>query len=105
MVPKQERDKTIFMRWWPAYSSTIAFELVQLDQKLETGEQYIIRVILNGETVRLIPRMKIDDEALLSEQHVITASVGGRTADGKSKMSLSDFEQLINVLEKEGGDC
>lgn len=30
---------------------------------------------------------------------------GERTADGRSKMSLSDFEQLINVLEKEGGDC
>ena len=60
------------------------------------------------ETVRLIPRMKIDDEALLSEQHVSSRQVfGERTAaaDGKSKMSLSDFEQLINVLEKEGGDC
>ena len=94
-------------RWWPAYSSTIAFELVQLDESLETGEQYVIRVILNGETLRLIPRMKIDDEALLSEQPVSSRQVfGERTPGGKSKMmGLSDFEQLIRVLEKVGEDC
>ena len=99
-------------RWWPAYSSTIAFELVQLDtDKATTGmngdhrQQYAIRVILNGCTVKLIPRMSIEDEGLLKNQPMSSRQVfGDTTIDGKSQMmSLSDFEQVIRVLEEAGG--
>jgi len=88
-------------RWWPAYSSTIAFELVRLDD-----DQHVIRVILNGDTVRLIPRMSAEDEGLLKEQSLSSRQVFGEmNEDGKSHsmMRLSDFEQVIRVLEEAGG--
>ena len=88
-------------RWWPAYSSTIAFELVRLDD-----DQHVIRVILNGDVVRLIPRMSVEDEGLLKEQSLSSRQVFGEmNQDGKSHsmMRLSDFEQVIRVLEEAGG--
>eukprot|EP00580_Thalassiosira_gravida_P016641 CAMPEP_0201664452 /NCGR_PEP_ID=MMETSP0494-20130426/5909_1 /ASSEMBLY_ACC=CAM_ASM_000839 /TAXON_ID=420259 /ORGANISM="Thalassiosira gravida, Strain GMp14c1" /LENGTH=702 /DNA_ID=CAMNT_0048143223 /DNA_START=109 /DNA_END=2217 /DNA_ORIENTATION=+ len=91
-------------RWWPAYSSTIAFELV----RLEDEEQHVIRVILNGDVVRTIPRMSVEDEGLLKEQSLSSRQIFGEMRDdddGQSHnmMKLSDFEQLINVLEEVGG--
>ena len=95
-------------RWWPAYSSTIAFELVRLDDSHSAGldDNYVIRVILNGDSVGLIPRMSIEDEGLLKEQTLCSRQVFGRTSnDGESPkmMSLSDFDQVIRVLEEAGG--
>jgi hypothetical protein len=88
-------------RWWPPYSSTIAFELVRLDG---TGAEdlFVIRVILNGEALRLIPRMSVDDEVLIREQPLSSREVFGEmTADGKCKMMrLSDFDRIITVLEE-----
>jgi len=91
-------------RWWPAYSSTIAFELV----RLEDEEQHVIRVILNGDVVRTIPRMSVEDEGLLKEQSLSSRQIFGEMReddDGQSHnmMNLSDFEQLIRVLEEVGG--
>ncbi len=88
-------------RWWPPYSSTIAFELVRLNVP-GMDDQHVIRVILNGETLRLIPRMSIDDEFLLNEQSSSSREVFGEmTADGKCKMMrLSDFDRIISVLEE-----
>ena len=95
-VMKRRQQST--WRWWPAYSSTIAFELVRLD-----SGQHIIRVVLNGETLRVIPRMSINEEGLIPEQPLSSRQVfGDIDADGKSKvMTLSDFEQLISILEQE----
>jgi len=95
-VMKRRQQST--WRWWPAYSSTIAFELVRLD-----SGQHIIRIVLNGETLRLIPRMSINEEGLIPEQPLSSRQVfGDIDADGKSKvMTLSDFEQLISILEQE----
>ncbi|KAL7535463.1 hypothetical protein ACHAXR_006503, partial [Thalassiosira sp. AJA248-18] len=99
-------------RWWPAYSSTIAFELVRLDHDSQWAsspgmvDQYAIRVILNGETLRLIPRMSLEDEGLLKEQPLSSRRVfGGMREDGKGHdmMKLSDFEHVIRVLEEAGG--
>ena len=85
-VMKRRQQST--WRWWPAYSSTIAFELVRLD-----SGQHIIRVVLNGETLRLIPIMSINESRQV---------FGDKDANGKSmKMTLSDFEQLICILEQE----
>ena len=95
-VMKRRQQST--WRWWPAYSSTIAFELVRLD-----SGQHIIRVVLNGETLRVIPIMSINEEGLIPEQPLSSRQVfGDIDADGKSKvMTLSDFEQLISILEQE----
>jgi len=86
-------------RWWPAYSSTIAFELVKLED-----DRHIIRVILNGSALRLIPRMSIDDEGLLKKQSISARQVFGEmSADGRGRMmDLSDFEQVIRILEQTG---
>jgi hypothetical protein len=94
-VMKRRQQST--WRWWPAYSSTIAFELVRLD-----SGQHIIRVVLNGETLRLIP-MSVNDEGLISEQPLSSRQVfGDIDANGKNNMmTLSDFEQLICILEQE----
>lgn len=90
-------------RWWPAYSSTIAFELVRLDksQSLGVDEQHVIRVILNGDIVRLIPRMSMEDEGLLEEQPLGSRKVFGQTTS--NMMRMSDFEQVIRVMEEAGG--
>ena len=95
-VMKRRQQST--WRWWPAYSSTIAFELVRLD-----SGQHIIRVVLNGESVRLIPRMSINDGLMISKQQLSSRQVfGDKDSDGKSMMmTLSDFEQLISILEQE----
>ncbi len=95
-------------RWWPAYSSTIAFELVRLDDDHQStwglDDQYVIRVVLNGDAMRLIPRMSIDDEGILQEQSLATRQVFGEmTIEGKCKMmTLSHFDQVIRVFEEAG---
>eukprot|EP00571_Detonula_confervacea_P000486 CAMPEP_0172314698 /NCGR_PEP_ID=MMETSP1058-20130122/23173_1 /TAXON_ID=83371 /ORGANISM="Detonula confervacea, Strain CCMP 353" /LENGTH=618 /DNA_ID=CAMNT_0013028635 /DNA_START=74 /DNA_END=1930 /DNA_ORIENTATION=+ len=88
-------------RWWPAYSSTIAFELVRLDESQSLGmdEQHVIRVILNGDTLTLMPRMSTEDEGILKEQSLCSRQVFGES----QMMRLSDFEQVIRVLEEAGG--
>ena len=95
-VMKRRQQST--WRWWPAYSSTVAFELVRLD-----SGQHIVRVILNGETLRLMPRMSINDKGLILSSRCRSRQIfGDIDADGKSKvMTLSDFEQLISILEQE----
>ena len=95
-------------RWWPAYSSTIAFELVRFDEEHRNAwgldDQYVIRVVLNGDALRLIPRMSVDDEGILREQLLASRQVFGETTtDGKCiMMRLSDFDQVIRVFEEAG---
>lgn len=89
-------------RWWPEYSSTIAFELVRM-----CDNQHVVRVVLNGDTLTYIPRMSVEDEGLLKEQSLSSRQVfGGKTGDdARSRMmTLSDFEQVIGVLESDGQD-
>ncbi|KAL9181968.1 hypothetical protein ACHAXT_012311 [Thalassiosira profunda] len=92
-------------RWWPAYSSTIAFELVRLNKE-SSADEYAIRVVLNGEAVRLIPRMNDGDECLIEEQPLQSRQVfGERSSSGQNKMmTLSEFESVIRVLESQGGN-
>ena len=96
-ITKRRQQST--WRWWPAYSSTIAFELVRLD-----SGQHIIRVVLNGESLRLIPKMNMNDEGLISTEQPLSSRqvFGDKDANGKSMMmTLADFEQLISILEQE----
>ena len=92
-------------RWWPAYSSTIVFELVRVEECDSDGvDGYVIRVILNGETLRIIPRLQLDDEGILKEQTVCSRQrFGERTEGGECQMlQLPDFSQMIYVLEQAG---
>lgn len=102
-------EQKLSWRWWPAYSSTIAFELVKIDNDAARGsgdDEYIIRVILNGEPLRLIPRMRVDDEGILNEQPLSSRQVfGGLNIDDRNinnMMKLADFEQVIRILEEDG---
>ena len=93
-------------RWWPPYSSTIAFELVRVDN--ETGvDAHFIRVVLNGRALRLFPMLSTDDEKLLHKQDIHTRRCfGDVVGEGKcDMMSINDFEQVIDTLEEAGGGC
>lgn len=90
-------------RWWPDYSSAIAFELVRLNSGHEYGDTtHIIRVILNGRTLCLLPRLSIDDEGILKDQTPCSRQRYGAVMEGSQSqmLSLSDFAQIINVLEQ-----
>mmetsp|Transcript_18978 Transcript_18978/g.39702 ORF Transcript_18978/g.39702 Transcript_18978/m.39702 type:complete len:674 (+) Transcript_18978:418-2439(+) len=92
-------------RWWPAYSSTIAFELVRVeDADAEGVDGYVIRVILNGDTVRIIPRLEMDDEGILREQSVCSRKRFGELMKGGGceMLRLSGFSQIIQVMEQSG---
>jgi len=90
-------------RWWPDYSSAIAFELVRLNSGHEYGDvSHIIRVILNGSTLCLLPRLSVDDEGILKEQTPCARQRFGAVSEGgqSQMLSLSDFAQIISVLEQ-----
>lgn len=90
-------------RWWPDYSSAIAFELVRLNNGHEYGDTtHIIRVILNGRTLCLLPRLSIDDEGILKRQTPCSRQRFGAVTEGSQSqmLSLSDFAQIISVLEQ-----
>lgn len=105
MIQSRDVDQSSW-RWWPPYSSTIAFELVQVEN--ETGiDGHFIRVVLNGRALRLIPMMSTTDEKLLNKQRLHTRQrFGEMDREGKcDMMGIHDFEQLINSLEDAGGGC
>ena len=90
-------------RWWPAYSSTIVFELVRV-QDLSGVEGHVIRVISNGNTLRTIPRLSVDDEVILNEQALCSRQRFGELLNGaESRMlRLTEFSQMVSVLEAGG---
>ena len=90
-------------RWWPDYSSAIAFELVRLNSGHEYGDTtHIIRVILNGRTLSLLPRLSSDDEGILKDQTPCARQRFGTIMEGSQSqmLSLSDFAQIVSVLEQ-----
>ncbi|KAL7472883.1 hypothetical protein ACHAXS_013265 [Conticribra weissflogii] len=92
-------------RWWPAYSSTLVLELVRVeDVDAEGVDGYVIRVILNGDTVRIIPRLEMDDEGILREQSVHSRRRFGELVKGEGceMLRLSDLLQMIQVMEQSG---
>ncbi|KAL3793504.1 hypothetical protein HJC23_007244 [Cyclotella cryptica] len=91
-------------RWWPAYSSTIAFELVKVED--QTGvDGHFIRVVLNGKALRLVPMLSTGDERILSRQPLRKRQLFGDTTGGGmcNMMGLQDFSQVIHTLEENGG--
>ncbi|EJK47811.1 hypothetical protein THAOC_33454 [Thalassiosira oceanica] len=76
-------------RWWPAYSSTIAFELVRQSER----DEHFVRVILNGKAISLKPRMEVYDSD--------SRQVVGRNSSSCARMlRLADLEHLLEVLER-----
>jgi len=76
-------------RWWPAYSSTIAFELVRQSER----DEHFVRVILNGKAISLKPRMEVYDSD--------SRQVFGRNSSSCARMlRLADLEHLLEVLER-----
>merc|ERR1711982_139333 len=87
-------------RWWPPYSSTIAFELV----RMESGD-HVVRVLLNGEFVRLMPRMSVDDVGIMTgppDHHIrrVFAGIYDNGNNSSTMMTLPNFEQVVNILEE-----
>jgi hypothetical protein len=102
-VSSNDQSISSSWRWWPDYSSAIAFELVRLNRGHEYGDtSHIIRVILNGRTLRLIPRLTLEDEGILKDQTPCSRQRFGEVSEiGQCQMlSLSDFAQIISVLEQ-----
>ncbi|KAL7508486.1 hypothetical protein ACHAWX_000730 [Stephanocyclus meneghinianus] len=91
-------------RWWPAYSSTIAFELVKVEGQPGV-DGHFIRVVLNGKALRLVPMLSADDERILNHQPLHNRQRFG-TMSGSGMcdmMGLQDFSQIIHALEEAGG--
>jgi hypothetical protein len=103
-IQSQDMDEASW-RWWPPYSSTIAFELVRAES--ETKDQYFIRVVLNGKALRLIPMLSTEDEKILNVQSLLARRrFGERSIQGESDMmDVYDFAQVIDTLEHAGGGC
>lgn len=103
-IQSHDEDQTSW-RWWPPYSSTLAFELVKEN---ETGlNAYFIRVVLNGRALKLIPMLSPGDEKILNQQTLQTRQRFGVNS-GENKcdmMGIDDFSKLIDTLEKAGGGC
>jgi hypothetical protein len=91
-------------RWWPPYSSTIAFELVKVDGQNGVGGHFI-RVVLNGKALRLIPMLSVDDGKILNKQPLHKRHRFGDTSgEGMcDMMSLDDFSTVLDTLEEAGG--
>jgi hypothetical protein len=102
---KGHDEETTTWRWWPPYSSTIAFELVKTEYEAGVDAQYFIRVVLNGKQLRLIPM--IDDEKQLLHQTPRTRQqFGQKNMNGTcDMMGLDDFSRMIGTLEEAGGGC
>ena len=79
-------------RFWPAYASTLVFELVRVSK--ETGpDSHVVRVFLNGQPIRSVNLLDHDGK---SEPEYI--------GQGPMKMlRVSDFVDTVTKLEKKGG--
>lgn len=78
-------------RYWPPYGSNLAFELVRVRDGPPGPDSHIVRVVLNGETVR---SSKID----------INSQNKRGTLEGL--FFIDDFERVVSKLESDGGiDC
>lgn len=76
-------------RFWPFYGTTLVFELVRLEEKTNDAiEQYVVRVLLNGQPVLSIQFN--DDETPLGH-------------GPQNMLTIHDFLELVTKLEDEGG--
>lgn len=101
----EARKRRETWRWWPPYSSTLVFELVRVGEGAQGVDGHIIRVILNGKSIRLVPRLSPEDGGiLLGERDMKKRLHFGENMGGAESqmMRLSDFSALVNELDRTG---
>jgi hypothetical protein len=77
--------------FWPTYGTTLAFELVRIEDDSPDSASHVVRVLLNGKPVTSVDYGK---------EQGTDAYVG----NGPEKMlSINDFEILVSRLEDAGG--
>jgi len=74
-------------RWWPGYASTLAFELVQLDEEKNGLGSHVLRVLLDRSPLDTTNSAK---------------NITDKNDQGGGIIQLSDFSCLIQRLEKAG---
>lgn len=79
-------------RFWPAYASTLVFELVRVEK--ETGpDSHVVRVFLNGQPIRSVNLLQQNEGA--EPEYV-----------GKGPLKMlrpADFMNIVTELETAGG--
>ena len=85
-------------RWWPSYSSTLAFELVKVENDTDL-DPYFIRVVLNGRALKTIPMLSLNGEKKRQQ----FGDISGEEKFKCDMMGIDDFSKLIDTLEKAGG--
>jgi len=102
---EEEEEEWGSWRWWPAYASTLAFELVRVDEK-NTGldDSHIIRIFLNGRPLKVVdPALREEDAILLEDDYDWRKdNVNGSFTNNKA-LSLEDFSRIVSYLERIGG--
>jgi hypothetical protein len=77
--------------FWPGYGTTLAFELVRIEEDSAGAASHLVRILLNGK-----PVISVD----FDKEEGTDAHVG----HGPEKMlSVHDFEVLVSRLEEAGG--
>jgi len=62
-------------RFWPEYASTLLIELVRVSAQ-DIEDEYVVKVMLNGETIRTITALKQGNEFMnLSDFNVVTTEL------------------------------
>uniref|UniRef100_A0A7S2H6D3 Uncharacterized protein n=1 Tax=Helicotheca tamesis TaxID=374047 RepID=A0A7S2H6D3_9STRA len=84
-------------RWWPAYASTLAFELVRVDERGTGLDSHVIRIFLNGKPLKVV------DPEMRKEGIMIGDTDSANNGFGSKALRLSDFSRIVNHLEQVGG--
>jgi len=84
-------DERAGWRFWPAYASSLIFELVQMEGQGNTPDSHVVRILLNGKPVKSMDR-----------QHQYWDGESRYVGRGPQQMLLaSDFEEVVGKLEDE----
>jgi len=79
-------------RFWPAYASTLVFELVRIKQDTD-ADSHVLRIFLNGQPIRSVNLLAYDGKG--EPEYV---------GQGPLKMLRpSDFARIVTALEEAGG--
>ena len=77
-------------RFWPAYASTLIFELVQIEEDT-SPDSFVVRILLNGKPVKSMDRL-----------HRYWEGESRYVGHGPHSMLLAnDFEEVVSKLESE----
>lgn len=80
-------------RFWPTYGTTLVFELVRVKDDIQGKSSHVVRVLLNGEPVRVVDLL--DHKQGEDPEYLGTAPL--------QMLTIADFERIILKLEQVGG--